>query len=259
MKTNRLFNFRRFYHLLSSDFRLNGKRYLFILAGGAIFVYLIALFEMNRIMRFEFTAEDYLPLFYVCAYGLCILAGSVFPEFNNKIKTGNYLLLPASALEKILSQVLIYIVFAILSVLLIFWIDTCLARWSMLQIVGQRSGFVIEKLHYSMLFQTMNNTIIYIVISIGLFLFTARLFFKRFALIKSIILLIVIILLIRCGLTLLSHIFYPENTRGFDIGLPLYKLTSGLSNIELYWRIIFYLTWIFSLPIAYYKLKEKQV
>ena len=257
MKTNRFFNFRRFCHLLSSDFRLNGKRYLLILAGGAVIIYLVTLFEMSRYSGY--TTPDYIVLFYVCVLGLCLLAGNVFPEFGNKIKTGNYLLLPASALEKTLSQFLIYIVFGILSFLLIFWADAYLARWSVLQMADQQNEILIEKLHYSLVFQAMNREFVYLIISIGLFLFATRLFFRRFALIKSIILLAIMVSLFTCWMVLLSHIFYPEATEGFTLALPQYKLASGLNNLIYFLYTIAHLIWVFFLPIAYYKLKEKQV
>ena len=260
MKTNRFFSFKRFGLLLSSDFRLNGKRYLFSLATGVVILYLILLIGMT-ITSSNFTARDYSKIFFVCAFALCAFEGSVFPEFGNRIKTGNYLLLPASALEKIVSQFLIYIVLGTLFFLLIFGIDTYLARWSALQMeFVLRSGITIEKFHYSMLSRITDNPDSYMmIISTGLFLFTSRLLFRRYASIKSIILLIALILLLRCGMTLLSHIFYPDETVGFDITLPQYELASGLYNIQLYWNILIYSTWVFFLPFAYYKLKEKQV
>ena len=257
MKTNRFFSFKRFGLLLSSDFRLNGKRYLLILAGGAVIIYLVTLFEMSRYSGY--VANDYVALFYACILGLCPLAGSVFPEFSNKIKTSNYLLLPASTLEKIVSQFLIYIVFGILAFLLIFWVDTYLARWSIMQMADQQREIVIEKFLYTPLFQATDKLFIYTIISIGLFLFAARLFFKRFAFIKSVILLAIVTLLFVCGMVLFSHIFYPEQTKGFSIALPRYNLASGLDNMISFWYTIAYLIWVFSLPFAYYKLKEKQV
>jgi hypothetical protein len=257
MKTNRFFSFKRFGLLLSSDFRLNGKRYLLILAGGAVIIYLVTLFEMSRYSGY--TANDYVALFYVCILGLCALAGNAFPEFGNNIKTGNYLLLPASTLEKSLSQFLIYIVLGTLSFLLIFWADTYLARWSVLQMADQQNEIIIEKLHYPQLFQAMNREFVYMIISIGLFLFATRLFFKRFAFIKSIILLAIIVSLFICWMVLLSHIFYPEATEGFTLALPQYKLASGLNNLIYFFYTIAHLIWVFFLPLAYYKLKEKQV
>ena len=257
MKTNRFFNFRRFYHLLCADFRLNGRRYLFTLAGGIIIVYLFILFEMKSYNKF--TVSDYVPLFYVCAFGLSLIAGSAFPIFSNRIKAGNYLLLPASTLEKIASQFLIYVVFAVLAFLLIFWADTHLARWSMLQMADLDTGVVVEKFCYSTLCQSTDNLFIYIAISVGMFLFAARLFFKRYALIKSVVVLAIAAVLFICGLVLFSHIFYPEGTEGFEIALPQYKLASGLYNMEIFCYVLIYSVWLLSLPVTYYKLKEKQV
>ena len=237
MKTNKFFNFSRFCNLLSYDLRINGVRYLSFLVGGMIIFYLAMLIIMSNTQS-NFTHHYYIHLFLSSLIGLGLFIGSAFPELNNKIKTGNYLLLPASTLEKTISQFLVYFVFGSIFLLLIFWMDTYLAKWTALQMESvQRRGIMIEDFQYVEISQGLPGNPLYkliIVISVvsaGLFLFTARLFFKRFAFIKSVILLAIVTLLFVCGMVLFSHIFYPEQTKGFSIALPRYNLASGLDNM----------------------------
>ena len=265
MKTNRFFNFKRFYNLLSYDLRINGKRYLSFLAGGIVIFYLILLIGMiNAYQSFE--QNNYNPFFLLSLLGLGIFMGSAFPELSSKIKTGNYLLLPASTLEKTASQFLVYIVFGSTLFLLIFWMDAYFAKWTALQMKHiQNMGVIIESFQYLGLLKNFRLSsfwsevlMVMSVVSAGFFLFTARLFFKRFALVKSTIVLIAVMFSFGCYMVLFSHIFYPETT-GFNVYFPRYELSSSLLNYQLYFNILVFPLWIFFLFLAYYKLKEKQV
>ena len=262
MKTNKYFNFKRFYRLLSYDFRINGKRYLFFLAGGMIIYYLVLLIGLCSTSSLY---NEYTLLFLLSLIGLCLFVGSAFPELNNKVKTGNYLLLPASTFEKIASQFLVYIVFGSILFLLIFWVDAYLAKWTALQMESvQQRGITIEDFHYKGLFEIWGISffwdklfMVMSIVSAGLFLFAVRLFFKRFALVKSTIALIAAICLLILNIVVFSHIFYPE-TEGFNIELSVYELAPELSNFLLWSCILVSSLWVFFLPLAYYKLKEKQ-
>ena len=263
MKTNRFFNFKRFYNLLSYDLRINGKRYLSFLVGGIVIFYLILLINMNG--TYDFSKRDYPPLFLLCLLGLGIFMGSAFPELSNKIKTSNYLLLPASTLEKIASQFLIYIVFGSFFFLLIFWVDTYLAKWTVMQIKStQQQSIIIDNFQYIGFFEDIGLSyfwdkllLVMFVVFVCLFLFATRLFFKRFALVKSVITLLVVIFSFVCYMSLFSRIFYPE-TKWFNLHLPEYDLISGFSNVKFGFCILIYPLWMFFLPLAYHKLKEKQ-
>ena len=261
MKTNRFFNFKRFYRLLSYDLRMNGKRYLSFLAGGIVIFYLILLIGMINLSS-NFGYNNYILLFSLSLLGLEFFTGSAFPELSNKIKTGNYLLLPASTFEKTASQILTYVVFGSIFFLLIFWVDAYLAKRTILHIYPERLEATIVNFRYLEMLKAMPTLSIGDKYQIAMsavfdvsFLFTARLFFKRFAVVKSFIALLAVKFVHSCYMVLFSHVFYPgiTNTR-----LPIYDLTSGISNIDFYYRL-FYSLWIFFLPLAYYKLKEKQV
>jgi hypothetical protein len=202
----------------------------------------------------------------MCLFLLGAFVGSAFPEFGNKEKTGNYLLLPASTFEKVFTQFLIHFVFGILFFVLLFWIDAHLARWTMLHRESVQSGrVVIEQFQFLKLFGEHDLSVLDKVFcgaftfSIGTFLFAVRLFFRRFALVKTVICGVGLFFFQYCLLSLFSHLFYPEKTSGFNIELDIYKTILNLENIQLFVYTIFYFAWLFFLPLAYFKLKEKQL
>ncbi|MDR2628059.1 MAG: hypothetical protein LBC40_08520 [Dysgonamonadaceae bacterium] len=266
MKTNKYFNPRRFYRLTVADLRLNQKRYLFSLAGAAIVFYLIILYFMwdtYNVWR-EFSHHNYFGGFMLCLMILGGFVGSAFPDLSDKKGTNNYLLFPASTLEKVLSQFLIYFVCGIFFFLLIFWIDTYLAGWTMHLKESVRLGECkIESFRFSSLYSHLDDyRFLFLtamcVISLGTFLFACRLFFRRYAFIKSLVVLVALGGLMFCCMVLFSHLFYPA-TKGFTIAtLQVYKVYGEINNFELLSMAIAYLSWIFMLPLAYFKLKEKQ-
>jgi hypothetical protein len=262
MNTSNFFSPQRFFRFLKSDLLLNQKRYLFAVLGAAIGIYLLLLFMMaTNHGRFN----DYLGAFIMCSFGLGAFIGNAFPDLNDKIKTANYILYPASTFEKVLSQFLMYVVFGSLFFLGMFWIDAHLARWTMFLKESVQTGeYVIGSFKYSMILE--NNMpietaakilVILLIWNIGVFLFAARLFFRRFALVKTVITGIALFALGACLMVLFSHLFFPE-TNGFNIESRGYKVVGEIYNVMIF-AYALELSWLFFLPFAYFKLKEKQI
>jgi hypothetical protein len=174
-------------------------------------------------------------------------------------------LLPASAFEKFLSQFLIRFVGGIIVFLALFWIDARLAQWTLMQTEDVQSGkAIVATFKYSIFWEGSNQKefpllLFAACLTIGIFLFSVRLFFRRFALIKSAVVAVVLILLILSAMVVFSHIFYPEKTIGWDVQIPNYIVFGNTYNTQLYLKSIFYVAWLFILPLGYFKLKEKQV
>ena len=270
MKLHKFFSLKRFGHLLAADLRLNSKRYLYILAGAAVGIYLLLLFGMLRFFDQRNTVNSgyYFPIFFLSLMALGAYTGSVFPSFSEKPTTANFLLFPASCFEKLLSQFLFYFVAGIIIFALLFWVDAHLARLSLSNLESVRSGkWVIEPFSYSMIFyirqghSILDSGLQWIVIfSMICFLFTARLFFNKFGLAKSIISGIIIVLSGICLLVLCSHLFFPEKTQGFEISPVFYN--TNFFNVEngvLFIYSLCVIVCLFFLPLAYFKLKEKQL
>ena len=260
MKTNSFFSFPRFCRFLSYDLRIHGKRYFYFLVGGTVIIYLMLLLGITIAGTTELGTDFYFNMFLWGFLGLGLFIGSAFPELNHKAKAGNYVLLPASAFEKTASQFLVSVVLGGLCFLLMFQVDVYLTQWTVWQIEGlPQSG-----IPYFKLLPSLSNTAywnpfdaVMSFVFVGAVLFTVRLFFKRFALAKSLIVILLIGFAHTCYLVLFSHIFYPETT-GLIPKLPIYPLDSGLSNIGCYYFILSF-SWVLLLPLACYKLKERQV
>lgn len=284
MNTNKFFSISRFYQLLRNDILLNYKKYLYIIAGAFILGFIFLYLQMPRVEVLrkgvnivQFDRTRYILFFYLSLWGLGAFVGSGFSELSNKVKTSNYLLMPASTFEKFLSQFFIRIVVAMAIFLFIFWVDAHLARAvSLSQTVGENhepaSANVsknIPEFHYSMFLvkSEINGVnmkladgiaLILGIFSFGVYLFSAKLFFKKMGLVKSILSLAVILILLLGFNVLLSHIFYPE-TVGFNIKPISYLLQNGYTNENMLTFAWSYCASLFLIPLGYYKLKEKQL
>ena len=249
---------------MMADIRLNYKQYLFITIGsfiGISMVFRLAMFDG------QFNTGDYLAYFILGLLGLAAYIGSSFPFFSNKIKAGNYLMIPASNFEKVLSQFLIYVVAGSILYFLFFKIGADISRTvrifhTTITIDGVTLPG-IDKLDYSYFW---NNTpkferwlVLLLFTAIGLFAFSVRLFFKKYAFLKTVIVFAVIILGIICLLFFLSHVFFPEHVKGFDIYMPDLS-NQGLNEktLTVCGIIFFSLIIILELLLAYFKFQEKQ-
>lgn len=275
MKLHKFFSLKRFGRLLAADLRLNSKRYLYTIAGAAVGIYLLLLFSILSGQRNTFKAEDYSRMFGFSLLALGVYIGSAFPSFSEKATTANFLLFPASNFEKLISQFLLYFIDGTIIFIFLFWLDAHLVRLSLSNMEMVRNGnLTIIPFSYPKMFEYISSNSRNILesilpwimtISIGFFLFTTRLVFNKFALAKSIISGIVIFFLVFCLLVLCSHLFYPETTYGFRVSDKLFFYSTNIFNIRnvesiiLFFYILCGIIFLFFLPLAYFKIKEKQV
>lgn len=280
MSFNNHFNFRRFSSLLKQDLLINKTKYLLTILGLGLVTYLLsywflvgskATFVMypGQINYCYFTCF----VFYMMAVG--VFVGTAFPDLADKIKAGNYLLLPGSTFEKFLVQFLFRIGFFIPIALGVFWIAIRLAKASLLPdnevFYGNQSQFfnpsLLPYFEFRLLVTRSEGELwefwqilflIFGFFSYGAYLFAGTSYFKRYALIKTVV--ISVILFFTCILfsMLLSHIFYPQETRGFDLQLETFNVTENLDSVKFSLLSLSLLSWIFFLIIAYFKLKEKE-
>jgi hypothetical protein len=222
-----------------------------------------------------FSIRTYFNFFIISLLALGVYIGTAFPSFSERTTAGSFLLFPASNFEKLLSQFLLYIIAGMGILVALFWIDAHLVRLSLSHLESVRVGkFIIIPFSYSSLINCINTIFGYeardigikfisffimIIISVAGFLFTTRLFFRRFALAKSIFCAVLLIFSLPCLLVVCSHLFLPGETQGFIIQFPSYKSLWGLYNYELLLYGLLVIICIFFLPLAYFKLKEKQL
>ncbi|HLP05466.1 MAG TPA: hypothetical protein VK152_08565 [Paludibacter sp.] len=289
MNTNQVFSLKRFSLLVRSDLMINYKKYLLTITGAFILGFVFLYGSMPRLVvgsqtlhSWEiFDDQRYMNIFIASIMALGVWVGSSFPGLGSKVKTANYLLIPSSTFEKFASQFFIRIVCGTAIFLILFWIDAQLARSvSVMQMVDAKTDLhyanaemVIEKFNYGMVFLFRKihqpEIIIYykaieswglsfFAFSIGLYLFSVKLFFRRNGLVKTIISVVAVLLTILFIMTVFSHAFFPY-TKGFSVTLPQYDTMQGINNMELWICSIGFLSPLFLLPLGYFKLKEKQL
>jgi len=260
MNTNKYFNAKRFWNLFRNDMMINHKRYLFVVLGIAIAFFLYFVWDMNRNAEYGYQMNSYEGPFAFLLMGMGAIIGMAFPDLSEKKNTCNYLLLPASIFEKYVIQFLIYFVLFAFLAFSIFWIDTRLARFTMLHL-----NFIhvakIDLFSFTASYQyqsTLDNIMMCMaVFSMGVFLFVSRLFFKRFALVKSLILAVGLFYTLYAVMLFLTQIFYPEYPT-YDYHVNDFDLIKDISCRQLCVYIMASLSWLFLLPIGYHKLKERQ-
>lgn len=265
MKSNQFFSPARFFQLLRHDLIINHKRYIFTTVGALIAGFLLLYSTLpSKHSLATYPALAYLEVFLMTLLALGAFVGLSFPEINNKLSTAKYLLLPASIFEKFMAQFVVRILFGSLVFLSIFWIDAQLVRAiivSSAESIGLTSN--IEPFSYGEMIKGFNqekefSIIIIGIVAIGFYLFSVRLFFAKFGLVKSLITLIALGYLFMILMVTFSHIFYPE-TIGFNVNVNNYVVYKGFLNMDLFAAFVAVICFIALLPLGYFKLKEKQL
>jgi hypothetical protein len=162
-------------------------------------------------------------------------------------------------------QFVIRVVLFIPLALIIFWVGVHLAKASLIpDLRFHIDPSKIPDFHFSDLFKevpTLRDKIVIVVsiFSVATVLFAGSAYFNRFALVKTLIFSGIIVGSVVLSFVFFSHIFYPLTTHGFDIHNIDYKITDDISNTQLAAYLLGGLSWLFFLPLAYFKLKEKEV
>lgn len=284
MNSNQFFSFSRFSLLLRNDILLNYKKYLLTIAGAFILGFILLYSSMPKLvvkgeLQWIFESHHYSQIFQMCLIGLLAFVGSAFSELSSKVKTSNYLLLPASTFEKFLSQFVIYALAGTAIFLIVFWVDAHLARYVALinlkasnnEPLGLEKEKHIEAFNYSMLLVKSHYPVLvnfkwfdglamlFGIFSIGMYFFSVKIFFKKLGLIKTAISLVAVVYLGIVVMALFSKLFYPDAKAFNFMNILDYILTNGYMNIEIWMYVSAYCISLFLIPLGYFKLKEKQV
>ncbi|MFI1744423.1 hypothetical protein [Thalassobellus sediminis] len=262
------FNIKRFNNTFRHDLKLHAKTYLSFCIGLFLGLIFIDLFFISSSYK-NFRVNDYLPLFYFTFFiGLIIVVGTSFPLLRNKKSAISYLMLPASVFEKFLIQFVIRILCFIILFIPLFWLDFKIAG-SIYNLFEWRVQTQIDDFVLFEAFKPENGiktTFDLIAILGGLFtlaafLFAGATYFKKYALFKTILSFTGILAFVFLLFMVCTMFFFPEklHSYGGPIFLEDYKLSKNLYNIQLCIYIIGVVSSLFLLPLAYFKLKEKEL
>ena len=260
MKTNNFFDPDRFFGLLKQDILFNFKFYLSFMVGLSIGIYVFSYLLIRNVdpsIPYYMIAYDNLQNILLGA--MMIFIGMSFPAFRNQTSTCYFLLTPGSAFEKMLVQFVVRFVIFIPIAMILLRIGIALAISSMWP--DPKSGF-------DPLFVDQSNFLGYSIQSRYFFLsdvfilsplrdfawlfvvFAGSVYFRRYAVAKTL------------GVTLVLPVgfllFISLTNRQF-IWLRFYSdfLNGNLFAYVPASIMIGFL--LFSLPWAYFKLKEKEL
>lgn len=260
------FSIKRFYNALKYDLKLNAKKYMSFVASLLVVLLIFDLFFiLQEYMAFK--EKNYVPVFYLTfILGIVIVVGTSFPLLRDKKSTISYLMLPASLFEKFLIQFVIRILCFMILFVPLFWLDFKLAdgiynlfEWGNHVKIDNFELFTpfkfkgLEKFH--------SVAIIFVLFSLATFLFAGSTYFKKKALPKTIFSFALLAAFVFVLFMLATLVFYPGK---FDLGrspvnFNTYKISKNIVNIQLFFYVIGIVPSLFLLPLAYFKLKEKEL
>jgi hypothetical protein len=270
MKSNEFFNMKRFGLLVKHDLMINQNKYLLKMLVLFLGLYaFMCYFMMNSPYSYCIQYWDghkhepagYIQLFVFGLMALGVFVGGSFSDLGSKVKRTSFILLPASTFEKILQPFLLRVVLGIIIYVLFFLVDAHLARMTVANAPSiVIKGLVIEPFGYVQLIDAWgrdnSEQVVFALFSIGMYLFTIPLFFKKQALLKAIFAFFVGIFVYIFFFILLSHLFHPGVYDWFNYTVPDYKIYKDIRSFDFLMNSIVCVSWVFLLFLGYIKLKE---
>jgi hypothetical protein len=277
---NQTFNIKRFARLAAYDLQTKYKTYLITLLAVFIGFFILNLLSDDLIFDGRWKAEeaiknndfrnwlDYQGAFVFCLMSFFVYVGLSFPAMSSKKQTMNYIMLPASAFEKYLLEILFRIIIAFGVFLLFFYVTANFATGIKEIVLNEKyADWVIKYQHkidlqpftygviYDNIYKWSDGTIdkvsvmgTYFFAAVLLFLFSIRLFFKRFAFIKTVVAVSTILFLLFHISGLLSAGIAGNKDIAYEF-----------KTYYLYYDYLAIFACVTLLLLGYYKLKEKRL
>lgn len=265
MNIQKHFNLKRFYNYFKYDLKLNSTTYIYSFIGLFIVLFSIDFFMLNTAnSKVSFLARYYIPGFWLTIIPCTILViGTCFPSLITSKKTANYLMIPASIFEKLLTEFTIRILTFPLLFFISYWIVFKLS-YSIYNLFEWKHNLQLESFEITDVFKRIPTSldlwaIILSMISIASFLFIGSIYFKKFAIVKTIITFGVLLFFTYTLSVILSHLLLPDEVQGFTFKILDRRINDDLVSTQLYVYITGCISSLFLLPLAYFKLTEKEV
>jgi len=270
MKFNDFFNTKRFGLLVKHDLMINQNKYLlkllvlFLGLYASMVLYMLKVPNSFCVIQYgenQIQPHGYTTFFIFGLIAMGVFIGSAFSDLGSKVKRTTFLLLPASTFEKILHPFLIRVVLGIVCFLLFFLVDAHLARLTVANTPTILfKGLVLAPFSFERIISTMGRDdfamISFAFFSFGIYLFVVPLYFKKQALLKTILFFFVGLYAYISFFVLLSKIFHPGLAHGFNFQTPGFVIAEDLTIMEFFVDSIACISWAFLLLLGYFKLKE---
>jgi len=251
METANILNFNRLILVLKRQLFINMKTWLIGLSAGAGLILLVAL--LNLISGPEFYTNNAIESFGFTVFfiGGLIITSTIFNELHYPDKSLHYLTLPASALEKLISALVISIlayvvvgVFALLLVNVIVWILSLIIFGVGITVFNPFSSEII-------------NYVIFYYIFMHSFFFLGAVYFRKNNFIKTALALFLIIITLVIFTSIFSYFIIGVGSYTTDNRMFFIKIEdSGFIRFYEVFRVVLIpFLWI----VAYFRLKEREV
>ncbi|HMI65548.1 MAG TPA: hypothetical protein VK517_05905 [Cyclobacteriaceae bacterium] len=267
---NQLFNAGRAWLLFRKYFGENKKAYalLFLACGASLTLLMGVNLSFTNAYLFEETAQVMYYFAGMIGWG-CLSGSLLFSDLGSKSKAINYLLLPASSLEKLVCTVLFGIVIYFIGYTLIFYA----VDFTMVSLANEKfktawpviNVFTIN-LYKSKFFEDgQTSYFFYIHFGLQAFFLVGSIYFPKYAFFKTAIALVLIwvfailYLVIYMKNVVTPGLYHDGVLEAFDPSgrNKIVRLPGGLEGtVEFFFK---YAVAVWFWVVAYYRLKEKEV
>ena len=212
--------------------------------------------------------HNYNPEFHTVVFTICfcsssfLIIGTGFPELRSKSKTIYFLTIPASIFEKYLVQFFIRIICFPVFYFVLFWLSLKFAHHFYMLTDYNKHYIIYDYSIFSSIKQAAPQVmylIVLFIITLCLFLFAGSAIYRKHALFKTVFSVMTFLFGIYILLLIYSHIFNPEVTHGFYPELQPRNVYQEYNTMVILMIAISCITNILLLPLAYFKLKEKEL
>lgn len=267
MRLRKKFNFKRFLNYLKYNQILYGKKYFYFFVVLVLFMFSVQIISLvTKSGRVDYFQSYYIPMFFgLYAISAIIAVGTSFSSLRSSNKASNFLQLPVIVSEKFLAEFLIRIVGFNLLFFPLFWLTFKLATF-IYNLFGWANPLKIYQVESLGLFSAFyyvnglfeNISVALSIFSVFCFLFMGASYFKKYAILKTILTFFGLVFFGFVLMVALSHIFFPDYVEGFHIVIFPRRINENLISTHFYAAILGVFSSLFFLPIAFLKLKEKQ-
>jgi len=263
-ETNNFFDIKRCYKAFRFDLILNSKKLLYGSIAMVLAMFFIDFYALV-VSYMEFRIGDYAGWStFMFIIGLLIVVGTSFSMLRNKHSSIAFLMLPASVLEKFIVQFFLRIVVFSVLYIPVSWLvfKGAVLFYNVFDWTRELNIFSLG--FFDLFYIEENGWLVSLGFCFGLFafatfLFAGAVYFKKYAVFKSVIVFIGLIISVSLCSMLLSYLLVPDLVRIHNFGVYFRNINSYFTNFGLYLFVIAIGSSLFLLPYAYYCLKEKEV
>lgn len=266
MKTNHIFNYKRFCRYAKSTLALNFKQTMMMGGVIVISIFIISLIAMAQNTS-QWNKEGWIPVFIVNYFVVGIIyAGFAFSQFRSKEKTIMSLMVPVTPFERFLYEFIEKIASFILLYPILFWVFSSLAVFvrnsfrinnEMIEVNGFRT-YPFETISYQQPIANTEDGLILMFFTLSVFLFiiafAGAATFRKYPLVKTIVFVGAVIGVLAGYFALILEKFQLKNP-----WIAYLEHNMKAEQGFLTGTILFALMSLIAMAYAYFKLKEKEV